>query len=114
MRKMKLGLEDLLSRGKRGAEATKLMNVKVPTVLLARISALAATLRAKKTDVVVAILNEGLDTADTELKGWKPPPKPVIAKARRCIVPSCERERTAKGLCMAHYVAQRRAARKPR
>jgi hypothetical protein len=114
MRKTKLGLDDLVSRGKKGPEATKLMNVKVPTALLARIGALAATLRAKKTDVVVAILNEGLDAADVELKGWTPPPKPVVARARRCTVPSCERERTAKGLCMAHYVAQRRAARKPR
>jgi hypothetical protein len=114
MRNPKIGLDDLLSRGTNGPEATKLMNVKVPTALLARIAAVATTLRAKKTDVVIAILNEGLAAADSELKGWKPPPKPVIAKARRCTVASCERERTAKGLCMAHYVAQRRAARKAR
>jgi len=114
MRNAKLGLDDLIGRGKDGPEETKLMNVKVPTVLLARIAALASKLRAKKTDVVIAILNEGLDTADTELKGWRPPPKPVVAKARRCTIPSCERERTAKGLCMAHYVAQRRATRKGR
>jgi len=90
MRKMKLGLEDLLSRGKRGAEATKLMNVKVPTVLLARISALAATLRAKKTDVVVAILNEGLDTAETLTRRTDAPdrqgevlgPQPEIVRSR--------------------------------
>jgi hypothetical protein len=109
MQNSKIRLDDLVNRGQAGPEATRLMNVKVPTALLARLGALAATLRAKKTDVVVAILNEGLDAADIELKGWKPPPKPVIAKARRCTVNGCERERTAKGLCMAHYVAQRRA-----
>jgi hypothetical protein len=109
MRNAKLGLNDLVSRGKTGREASKLMNVKVPTLLLARIGALAAKLRAKKTEVVVAILNEGLDSADKDLKGWKPPPKPVVPKARRCTVASCERERVAKGLCPAHYIAQRRA-----
>jgi hypothetical protein len=109
MRNAKLGLNDLVSRRGTGREVSKLMNVKVPTVLLARIGALAAKLRAKKTEVVVAILNEGLDSADKELKGWKPPPKPVVPKARRCTVPGCERERVAKGLCPAHYIAQRRA-----
>ncbi len=105
----KLGLNDLISRGKTGREATKLMNVKVPTTLLERIGALAARLRVKKTEVVIAILNEGLDTADTELKGWKPPPKIVIPKERRCTVPGCEREKVAHGLCATHYQAQRRA-----
>jgi hypothetical protein len=109
MHNPKLGLNDLVSRRKSGPETTRLMNVKVPTAVLARIGALAATLRAKKTDVVVAILNDGLDAAEAELKDWTPPPKPVVPKARRCTVAGCERERTAKGLCMAHYVAQRRA-----
>ena len=109
MRDLKLGLNDLVSRGKAGREASKLMNVKVPTVLLERIGALATKLRAKKTEVVVAILNEGLDTADNELKGWKPPPRPVVPKDRRCTIHGCERERTAKGLCATHYQAQRRA-----
>jgi hypothetical protein len=105
----KLGLDDLVSRGKAGREVSKLMNVKVPTALLARLDALAAKLRVKKTEVVVAMLNEGLDTADTELKGWKPPPKIVIPKARRCTVSGCEREKVAHGLCPTHYQAQRRA-----
>jgi hypothetical protein len=109
MSNAKLGLSDLVSRGKTGPQAVRLLNVKVPTVLLERISRLAATLRAKKTDVVVAILNEGLETADSELKGWKAPPKPVVPKARRCTAPGCEKERVAKGLCPAHYQAQRRA-----
>ncbi len=105
----KLGLDDLVSRGKVGREPNKLMNVKVPTTLLKRIGALAEKLRVKKTEVVIAILNEGLDTADTELKGWKPPPRIVIPKERRCTVAGCEREKVAKGICATHYQAQRRA-----
>jgi hypothetical protein len=81
----------------------------VPTALLERIGALANKLRVKKTEVVIAILNEGLDTTDTELKGWKAPPKIVIPKERRCTVPGCEREKIAKGICATHYQAQRRA-----
>lgn len=46
---------------------------------------------------MTAILNEGLDAADTELKGWKPLPKIVIPKERRCTVPGCEQEKIAKG-----------------
>jgi len=40
-----LRLDDLLSRGKTGREATKLMTVKVPTALLERLGALAGKLR---------------------------------------------------------------------
>jgi hypothetical protein len=105
----KLRLDDLVSRGKTGREVSKLMSVKLPTALLERIAAVAEKMRVKKTEVVIAILNEGLDTADTELKGWKPPPKVVVPKARRCMMPGCDREKTAKGRCMAHYQAQRRA-----
>jgi hypothetical protein len=57
----KLRLDDLVSRGKTGRETTKLLNVKVPTALLERIGALANKLRVKKTEVVIAILNEGLE-----------------------------------------------------
>ena len=109
MRNPKLRLDDLVSRGKTGREVSKLMNVMVPTALLERIAAVAKQLRVKKTEVVIAILNEGLDTADIELKGWTPPPKIVIPKTRRCTVPGCEREKTARGLCVNHYQAQRRA-----
>ena len=109
MRNPPLGLNDLVTRGKTEREASNLMNVKVPSALLARIGALAAKLRATRTDVVVAILNEGLDKADTELKGWKPPLKIVIPKERRCSIKDCAREKVAKGLCATHYQAQRRA-----
>ena len=104
-----LRLDDLVTRGKTGREATKLMNVKVPTSLLERITAVAEKMRVKKTEVVIAILNEGLDTADSELKGWKAPPKIVVPKNRRCTIPGCEREKVAKGICATHYQAQRRA-----
>jgi hypothetical protein len=104
-----LRLSDLVSRGKRRQEQAKLMNVKVPAHVLARIDRVASNLGATKTEVVIAILNEGLDAAEGELKGWKPPPKPVVPKERRCAARGCARERVAKGLCAAHYQAQRRA-----
>ena len=105
----RLGLNDLVSRDASGSEVSKLMNVKVPSALLARLDALATKLRAKKTEVVIAILNEGLENADKELQGWKPPPKLVVPKDRRCTMPGCEREKVAKGVCATHYQAQRRA-----
>ena len=104
-----LRFDDLLTRGRTGREDTRLMNVKVPTTVLARIDRVARHLGATKTEVVIAILNEGLETAESELKGWRPPPKPVIAKERQCTVKGCERERVAKGLCATHYQAHRRA-----
>jgi len=110
MRNDKLRLDDLVTRGQDGREESKLMNVKVPTDLLARLNGVAKRLATSKTEVVVAILNEGLDTADQELKGWKAPPKPVVPKERRCTLKGCEREKVAKGLCAAHYQAQRRAS----
>ena len=106
----RLRLDDLVVRGHQGREESKLMNVKVPTGLLERLHGVAKKLGTSKTEVVVAILNEGLDTADQELKGWKAPPKPVIPKERRCSVKECDREKVAKGLCATHYQAQRRAA----
>lgn len=110
MSNAKLRLDDLVSRGATGREVSKLMNVKVPTALVARLDALADKLRTSKTEVVIAILNEGLDKADSDLKGWKAPPKMVIPKGRRCSVPGCEREKVAKGICATHYQAQRRKA----
>lgn len=106
-----LRLDDLVTRGQKGREQSKLMNVKVPANVLVRLDRVAANLGASKTEVVIAILNEGLETAEHELKSWKPPPKPVVPKERRCTVRQCDRERVAKGLCATHYQAQRRAAR---
>lgn len=105
-----LRLDDLVTRGQQGREESKLMNVKVPEKVLVRLASVAAKLGTSKTEVVVAILNEGLDTAERELRGWKAPPKPVVPKERRCKVKGCEREKVAKGICATHYQAQRRAA----
>lgn len=110
MRNPNLRLDDLVTRGRKGNETSKLMNVKVPTDVLARLDSVAKRLGTSKTEVVIAILNEGLDTAERELRGWKAPPKPVVPTARRCTVKGCEREKVAKGLCATHYQAQRRAA----
>jgi hypothetical protein len=110
MRNPNLRLDDLVVRGKRGREETRLMNVKVPANVLGRIDRVAHNLGATKTEVVIAILNEGLETAEGELRGWRPPPKPVIPKERRCVIKACDRERVAKGLCATHYQAQRRAS----
>lgn len=109
MRDMQLKFGDLLDRGKRGREQTKLMNVKVPAHVLSRIDRVASNLGATKTEVVIAILNEGLEAAEKELKGYRPPPKPVVPKERRCSEKGCEREKVAKGLCATHYQAHRRA-----
>lgn len=109
MRNPNLRLDDLVNRGKRGREETKLMNVKVPSDILRRIDKTSSTLGATKTELVIALLNEGLDRAEKDLRGWKAPPKPVIPAGRRCAIKNCDRERVAKGLCATHYQAQRRA-----
>ena len=56
----KLRLADLKKRTPAG---TRLMNVKVPVEILAAIDQLAKRLKASKTDVVVALLNEALAIA---------------------------------------------------
>lgn len=109
MRDPNLRLTDLLSRGKKGREQTKLMNVKVPATVLNRIDQVASNLGATKTEVVIAILNEGLESAEQELKTWKPSTRPPVPKERRCATKGCERERVAKGLCATCYQAARRA-----
>jgi len=109
MRDPNLRLNDLLTRGRRGRETTKLMNVKVPANVLERIDQVATNLGATKTEVVIAILNEGLTTAERELKHWKAPAKVTVPKDRRCANKGCDKERVAKGLCASCYQAARRA-----
>ncbi len=104
-----LRLDDLVARGKRGRETARLINIKVPTNVLNRLNLVASRLGATKTEVVLAMLNEGLDAAEQELTRFTPPPKPVVPKEKRCVVKSCDRERIAHGLCPTHYQAQRRA-----
>ena len=43
--------------------ATQLMNVKVPSSIADRIAEIAARMGANKTEVIVALLNAGLDVA---------------------------------------------------
>ena len=50
MRNPNLRLDDLVTRGEKGREKTKLMNVKVPVDVLARIDRVAAHLGATKTE----------------------------------------------------------------
>ncbi len=47
--------------------ATRLMNVKVPTKVFTEIERIARELDVSKTDVVVALLNSGLDVARNKL-----------------------------------------------
>ncbi|MDX2171208.1 MAG: hypothetical protein SF182_29335 [Deltaproteobacteria bacterium] len=68
-------LSDLQQQGQR--TPWKLMNVKIPDTLLARIDEVAATLQCAKTAVVIALLNEGLD-AFAEQSG----PDPKARKKR--------------------------------
>lgn len=104
-----LRLNDLLGRTRRGRETTKLMNVKVPANVLHRLDHVASSLGATKTEVVIAILNEGLATAERELRNWKPPAKQAVPRERRCAKKGCEKEKVAKGLCASCYQAARRA-----
>ncbi len=46
----------------------RLMNVKVPASIAGAIDRLAKDLRASKTDVVVALLNEGLEAATKKIE----------------------------------------------
>ena len=55
-----LRLSDLKTRTPTG---TRLMNVKIPVELVTAIDRLAKQLKASKTSVVVALLNEGLAIA---------------------------------------------------
>jgi hypothetical protein len=100
-----LRLDDL-RRHARGTN--KLMNVKIPVAVSDAIDGLAAALRVAKTDVVIALLNEGLDRSRDLLRGWRPkavaPPPPE----RVCKRSGCGRPRVARGLCASHYQARRR------
>lgn len=60
-----LRLDDL--RGRKHV-ASKLMNVKIPAEVSARIHGVADTLKASKTEVVIALLNEGLAVSTGLLK----------------------------------------------
>jgi hypothetical protein len=47
------------------------MNVKIPAYVSDAIQRVAKDLGASKTEVVIALLNEGLEVAALSLKGWQ-------------------------------------------
>ena len=103
-----LRLMDLRSRDK---TISKLMNVKIPTDVSDAIQRVARALGASKTEVVIALLNEGLDFSTAALKGWKRPKVAPVPPKRLCSVRGCGRAYVAKGFCASHYQAARRGGR---
>lgn len=99
-----LRLADLKNRER---STSRLMNVKIPAYVSDAIEKVASDLGASKTEVVVALLNEGLDVASTALKGWALKVSHANAK-RVCGVKGCGRAHVAKGYCANHYQAARR------
>jgi len=102
-----LRLRDLRRRERR---TSKLMNVKVPVRINDTIQKVAGDLGVSKTDVVIALLNEGLDVSDRFLKGWKPKKVKLPPPKRVCTVKGCRRAYVAKGYCASHYQAWRRGS----
>lgn len=51
---------------------SKLMNVQIPAHVSAAIDRLAHDLGCSKTAAVIALLNEGLDSAHSSLRGFRP------------------------------------------
>lgn len=100
-----LRLTDLKRRER---SLSKLMNVKIPTHVSDAIHRVARELGASKTDVVIALLNEGLDRSVGALKGWRRPTVVAPPPKRVCSVKGCGRAYVAKGMCANHYQAARR------
>jgi hypothetical protein len=98
-------LRDLKQR-QRGS--SRLMNVKIPAYVSDAIEKVARDLGASKTEVVIALLNEGIEASTAALKGWRPPKRDVSARSSVCAVPGCRRASVAKGYCAAHSQAARR------
>ena len=74
-----LRLQDLYGREKEGE--TKLLALYVPKELTTRIDRLAKDLKAKKREVILALLNEGLDRYHRSKGGAAR--KPDVALSRR-------------------------------
>jgi len=100
-----LRLTDLKRRER---SASKLMNVFVPAEVSDAIGRVARELGTSKTDVVVALLNEGLDRSVVALKGWRRQKIIVPRPNRACSVKGCGRAYVAKGMCSNHYQKSRR------
>ena len=100
-----LRLSDLRKRDK---STSKLMNVKIPSHISDAIQRVARDLGASKTEVVIALLNEGLEVSLENLKGWKRPKTNLPPPKRICSVKGCGRAYVARGYCANHYQAARR------
>lgn len=87
--------------------ASKLMNVKIPAEVSDRIQKVATALKASKTEVVIALLNEGLNVANLA-KVRLPRAKAKSAGGKTCSISGCENVHVAKGYCANHYQAWRR------
>jgi hypothetical protein len=98
-------LTDLKNRER---STSKLMNVKIPAHLNDAIQSVARDLHASKTEVVIALLNEGLEASALALKGWHSPRVAAREARRLCTVEGCRRAYAAKGYCATHYQAARR------
>lgn len=103
-----LRLTDLKRRER---SVSKLMNVKIPVHVSDAIHRVARALGASKTDVVIALLNEGLDRSALSLKGWRRPTVDLPPPKRICSVKGCGRAYVAKGFCANHYQAARRGVK---
>jgi len=105
-----LRLSDLKNRE---YSSSRLMNVKVPAYVSDAIQRVAEQLGASKTEVVIALLNQGLDASERALKGWRPPKVTVSTAGRRCTIKGCGQTHVAKGYCATHYQAAKRGQLKP-
>ena len=56
---------------KKDRGTNRMMNVKVPIQVCDAIDKLASATGASKTEVVIALLNEGLAVSESTLKGWR-------------------------------------------
>jgi hypothetical protein len=88
------------------------MNVKIPAEVNQKIQRVAEALKASKTEVVIALLNEGLDVSESlvklsrRVKADKPAAR--ATKGAACGNAGCTRPAVARGLCAKHYQAERR------
>ena len=97
---------------RRESSSSKLMNVKIPSALSNAIDRMVRDLGVPKTDVVIALLNEGLDRSAEMLRGWRPKVIVLPPPKRVCTRKGCNRAYVAKGLCANHYQAARRGREK--
>ena len=104
-----LRLADLKTRER---SSSRLMNVKIPAYVSDAIQRVAEDLGASKTEVVIALLNQGLEAAAHTLKGYRPAKVTVAPSSRVCAIKGCGQAYVARGYCATHYQAARRGTLK--